>query len=156
MVIVIMRKGRMSDEKRPERKKWNPQCPLCQEELKRTLELSRIVFEDMDHGAGIYRTELYCTHEAINRKEIGEEKMEEKKEKEKIEDVQHWTAPAYIDPKLAEGPPVGAIIDRDAVCRDCMTASEEITMRRGFIDPISPRLAQEKEFICVRCGKKIG
>ncbi len=78
------------------------------------------------------------------------------KDEKAPEDVQHWTAPPYVDPKLmAEKPPVGAWIGKDAVCRDCMTASEEITLRRGFVDPISAKEAEEKEFVCARCGKKI-
>lgn len=71
------------------------------------------------------------------------------------EDVAHWTAPPYIDPKLGDKPPVGAVIDKDAVCRDCMTAAEENSMRRGFVDPISALEAAEKAYICTRCGKKI-
>lgn len=67
---------------------------------------------------------------------------------------QHWTAPQFIDSKITE-PPVGAWIDKDAVCRDCMKSTEEITMRRGFIDPIFAKEAEAKEFICARCGKKI-
>lgn len=71
------------------------------------------------------------------------------------EDVAHWTAPPYIDPKLGDKPPVGALIDKDAVCRDCMTAAEESSMRRGFVDPISAHEAAEKAYACTRCGKKI-
>lgn len=71
------------------------------------------------------------------------------------EDVAHWTAPPYIDPKLGDLPPVGAWIDTDAVCRDCMKAAEEVAMRRGFVDPISPQAAREKAHTCTRCGKRI-
>jgi hypothetical protein len=71
------------------------------------------------------------------------------------QDVQHWTAPAYIDPKLGDKPPVGAWIDKDAVCRGCMKVAEEVTMRRGFIDPISAKEAEEKAYTCARCGKRI-
>jgi hypothetical protein len=71
------------------------------------------------------------------------------------EDVAHWTAPPYIDPKLGDKPPVGAWIDKDAVCRDCMKAAEEVAMRRGFVDPISPDDAGENTYICTRCGKGI-
>lgn len=70
------------------------------------------------------------------------------------EDVAHWTAPPFIDPKI-EAPPVGAWIDKDAVCRNCMKAAEEVAMRRGFVDPISGKEAEGKEHICARCGKKI-
>jgi hypothetical protein len=71
------------------------------------------------------------------------------------EDVAHWTAPPYIDPKLGDKPPVGAWIDKDVVCRDCMKAAEEVAMRRGFVDPLSANDAKEKEYICTRCGRKI-
>jgi len=50
---------------------------------------------------------------------------------------------------------VGAWIAKDAVCRDCMTASEEISMRRGFVDPIPAKEAREKGTLCTRCGKAI-
>jgi len=36
-----------------------------------------------------------------------------------------------------------------------MTAAEEIAMRRGFSDPISAEEAEEKEYLCTRCDKKI-
>ncbi len=67
-----------------------------------------------------------------------------------------YTAPAFVAPAIGDRPPVGAWIDKDAVCRDCMKAVEEITMRRGFIDAISVQEAQEKGVACARCGKKIG
>lgn len=68
---------------------------------------------------------------------------------------QHWTLPTYVAPEMGEKPPVGAVIDKDAVCRNCMTAAEEIAMRRGFVDPISANEAGAKEYICARCGHKI-
>jgi hypothetical protein len=68
---------------------------------------------------------------------------------------QHWTQPAYVDPKIGDAPPVGAVIDKDAVCRNCMTVSEEITMRRGFVDSVSPGEAAEKGYSCARCGKAL-
>jgi hypothetical protein len=71
------------------------------------------------------------------------------------EDVAHWTAPAYIDPKLGDKPPVGVWIDKDVVCRDCMTAAESSSMRRGFVDPISAHEVAQKEYICTRCGKNL-
>ncbi len=51
--------------------------------------------------------------------------------------------------------PVGAIIAKKPVCRACMTMEEEVSLFRGFSDPITPEEAQEKEIICSRCGKKI-
>lgn len=65
---------------------------------------------------------------------------------------QDYSQPAYVDPKLGDSPPVGAVIDKDPVCRKCMTVSEEITMRRGFVDPISAAEAGEKGIACARCG----
>lgn len=50
---------------------------------------------------------------------------------------------------------MGAWIAEDPVCRDCMTSAEEISMRRGFIDPISAREVREKGTSCTRCGKAI-
>jgi hypothetical protein len=70
-------------------------------------------------------------------------------------DVPHWTQPIHIAPEMGTKPPVGAWIAKDPVCRDCMTAAEEISMRRGFVDPISAEEAEEKEYPCTRCGKKI-
>ncbi len=78
-----------------------------------------------------------------------------KKEEEKREE-EGYTAPAFVAPSIGDSPPVGAWIDKDAVCRDCMKAAEEITMRRGFIDAISAQEAQEKSLTCARCGKRIG
>ena len=66
-----------------------------------------------------------------------------------------YTAPAYVDPAMGDSPPVGGLIDNDAVCRDCMTAAEEVSMRRGFVDPISEKLAKEKGTACARCGKRL-
>ncbi|MGE5345596.1 MAG: hypothetical protein ACM3JH_06560 [Acidithiobacillales bacterium] len=44
-------------------KEWNPRCPKCQVELERMMELSRSVYDDMDHGAALYRLPLPpCTH----------------------------------------------------------------------------------------------
>lgn len=76
------------------------------------------------------------------------------KEEKPPEDVQHYTAAPFIDPKI-EKPPVGVRIGEDLVCRDCMTASEEITMRRGIIDFISAIESEGKGYICTRCSKKI-
>jgi hypothetical protein len=66
-----------------------------------------------------------------------------------------YTAPSFIAPGIGEQPPVGAWIDKDPVCRDCMKVAEEVTMRRGFIDAISGKEAQEKGYTCTRCGKAI-
>ena len=55
-------------------KDWDPKCPKCQEELRRMLELSQSVYEDLDHGAGLYRLPLPpCTHHAAQgeRKDAG-------------------------------------------------------------------------------------
>lgn len=71
------------------------------------------------------------------------------------EKSQDWSAEPYIDPKLADGPPAGALIDKDPVCRGCMTGAEEIALRRGFIDPISAKGAAEKAYTCSRCGSRI-
>ena len=76
-------------------------------------------------------------------------------EQKPSENLQHWTAEPYIDPKLAEGPPAGAWIDKDPVCRSCMTGAEENAMRRGFVDPISARDAAEKGCACSRCKNPI-
>jgi hypothetical protein len=70
------------------------------------------------------------------------------------EERQHWTVPEFIAPGM-ETPPVGVWIDKDVVCRNCMKVAEEITMRRGFIDFISGKEAEEKEYICTRCSNKI-
>jgi hypothetical protein len=78
-----------------------------------------------------------------------------KKEDEKPGE-EGYTAPAFVSPEMGDSPPVGALIDNDAVCRDCMKAVEEVSMRRGFIDPIAAQEAKEKGYTCARCGKKIG
>ena len=57
-------------EKKPqERKPWDPNCPKCREELQRHSDLWQAQYDDVDHGAGIYRLlfEHYCTHK--NRQE---------------------------------------------------------------------------------------
>jgi len=66
-----------------------------------------------------------------------------------------YTAPAYVDPAMGDSPPAGGLIDNDAVCRDCMTAAEEVSMRRGFVDPISSAEARAKGQACARCGTKL-
>ena len=49
-------------------KEWDPQCPKCQEELQRWVELSQSVYDDVDHGATLYRGPLpACTHRAVPR-----------------------------------------------------------------------------------------
>lgn len=68
---------------------------------------------------------------------------------------QRWTVASFISPKIGEKPPVGAWIAQDPVCRKCMTVAEEIAMQRDFADPISAEEAEEKELVCIRCGKKI-
>jgi hypothetical protein len=70
-------------------------------------------------------------------------------------DVAHYTQPLHISAEIGEIPPVGAWIAKDPVCRDCMTSAEDISMRRGFVDPISAEETQRKEHVCTRCGKKI-
>lgn len=70
-------------------------------------------------------------------------------------DVAYYGHEPFVDPGIGEEPPVGAWIAKDAVCRDCMTASEEISMRRGFIDPVSAREAREKGIPCTRCGNSV-
>jgi hypothetical protein len=56
---------------------------------------------------------------------------------------------------MVEETPVGAVIANKPVCRLCMTMEEEVSMFRGFSDPIYPKDTKEKELICSRCGKKI-
>ena len=47
-------------------KEWNPHCPKCQEELKRLVELSQSVYDDVDHGATSYQLTLpVCTHRPV-------------------------------------------------------------------------------------------
>ncbi len=52
--------------RQPERKKWDPQCPYCQEELQRHLELWKALFDEVDHGvvkgAQFQFEEHFCTH----------------------------------------------------------------------------------------------
>ncbi len=72
MDIASTKRRRRNDVKDGNRRRWDPKCPECQEELKRSIELSRVIFEDMDHGAGIYRIEeMYCEHEIMEKE--GEE-----------------------------------------------------------------------------------
>lgn len=49
----------------PARKTWDPHCPKCQEELQRVLELAEGIYDEVDHGGGLYRVRPpeYCTHE---------------------------------------------------------------------------------------------
>lgn len=70
-------------------------------------------------------------------------------------DVAHYGHEPFVAPGIGEEPPVGARIDGDAICRDCMTASEEISMRRGFVDPISAGEARDQGFLCARCGNAV-
>ncbi len=51
---------------KPERKKWDPNCPKCKEELQRVLELSEGIYDEVDHGGGLYRLQPpdYCNHES--------------------------------------------------------------------------------------------
>ncbi len=76
-------------------------------------------------------------------------------EQKSPKDIQDWSAKPYIDPKLADGPPAGALIDKEPVCRSCMTVSEENAMRRGFVDPVSAKSAVEQVYVCSRCGNRI-
>lgn len=50
---------------KPERKKWDPDCPRCREELERALELAAGIYDEVDHGGGLYRIRPpeYCDHE---------------------------------------------------------------------------------------------
>ncbi len=49
-------------------KEWDPHCPKCQEELQRLVELSQSVYDDVDHGATLYRLPLpACTHRGVQR-----------------------------------------------------------------------------------------
>jgi hypothetical protein len=42
---------------------WDPQCPKCQEELRRLVELSQSIYDDLEHGATSYPVILpACTH----------------------------------------------------------------------------------------------
>ncbi len=71
------------------------------------------------------------------------------------DDVAHYGHETFVDPAIGEKPPVGAWIAGEAVCRDCMTAAEEIAMRRGFCDPISPDRERGRELACRRCGSSL-
>lgn len=75
-------------------------------------------------------------------------------EEKEPEEGQRWTAPEFISAKI-KGPPVGARIGEEVVCRNCMKAAEEIAMRRDFADPISAEEAEAKEYTCTRCGQRI-
>ena len=56
-----------------EPKAWNPACPECRLELERMIELSRSVYDDVDHGAALYRLPLPpCSHPDV-RSEPGPE-----------------------------------------------------------------------------------
>jgi hypothetical protein len=57
-------------------------------------------------------------------------------------DVAHYGHEPFVVPEIGTEPPVEAWIAKDAVCRDCMTVSEEISMRRGFVDPIPAKEAR--------------
>ncbi len=135
-------------------KKWDPNCPKCREELERHAELWQAQYDDVDHGAGIYRLlfEHYCTHES---RESGREEDRVMEENHGPKYVPNYTQPLHIAPEIGTKPPVGAWIAKDPVCRDCMTSVEEISMRRGFVDPISAEETGRKEHVCTRCDKKI-
>jgi len=136
------------------RKPWDPNCPKCREELKRHSDLWQAQYDDVDHGAGIFRLQFehYCTHES---REGGGEEDQDMGEENGPKDVAYYGHEPFVAPEIGEQPPVGAWIAKDAVCRDCMTASEEISMRRGFVDPIPAKEAREKGTLCTRCGKAI-
>jgi hypothetical protein len=74
-----------------------------------------------------------------------------------LKDVAHYGDEPFVDSAFGTEPPVGAWIAKEAVCRDCMTASEEISMRRGFIDPVSVKEAREEGTLCTRsrCGDSV-
>ena len=150
-----------TEKKPPERKPWDPNCPKCREELQRHSDLWQAQYDDVDHGAGIYRLlfEHYCTHE--NGQKADRAVRFVRKEDQGMgqengpKDVAHYGHPPFIAPEIGEEPPVGARVAKEIVCRDCMTAAEEISMRRGFADPISAKEAREKGTLCTRCGKAI-
>ncbi|MFQ5803810.1 MAG: hypothetical protein ACE5JQ_13015 [Candidatus Methylomirabilales bacterium] len=51
----------------PERKKWDPNCPKCQAELQRYVDLSETIFDEVNHGAGVQRLppeDYCCNHES--------------------------------------------------------------------------------------------
>ncbi|MGH7771789.1 MAG: hypothetical protein ACREQA_06085 [Candidatus Binatia bacterium] len=49
----------------PKSKKLDPQCPKCQKELQRHLELSEAIFDEVDHGVGkgMLLEDYSCNHE---------------------------------------------------------------------------------------------
>lgn len=51
--------------KKPERKQWDPNCPKCQEELQRHVELSDSIFDEVNHGVGkgVLLEDYYCNHQ---------------------------------------------------------------------------------------------
>jgi|GEM_PF-3473096 len=80
--------------------------------------------------------------------------MKERKD-DRIEDVAHYAAPPFLAPGLGDSPPSGARIAGEVVCRDCMTAAEEIAMRRGFADAVSAEEARAAALACARCGRPL-
>jgi glyoxylase-like metal-dependent hydrolase (beta-lactamase superfamily II) len=87
----------------------------------------------------------------------GEERFVPKEERgmggeKESKDVAHYCSEPFVAPGIGEVPPAGGWIAKDAVCRDCMTSSEEISMRRGFVDPVSAKEAREQGILCTRCG----
>jgi hypothetical protein len=48
-----------------DRKPWDSACPQCQQALQRAIELSAGIYDEVDHGGGLYpvRPPDYCTHE---------------------------------------------------------------------------------------------
>lgn len=50
---------------KPEKKRWDPNCQKCREELERALELSAAIYDEVEHGGGLYRVQPpeYCDHE---------------------------------------------------------------------------------------------
>lgn len=162
----------------PARRRWDSACPRCREELDRHLELWQSQYDDVDHGAGIYRLifEHYCTHGGPKTPAAGPrgdpagscpapggpsapprnpKEAEGMKEDKTPKDVQHWSHPPHVDPAIGPEPPAGAWIGGEAACRNCMTAAEEIAMRRGFADPISTAQAKKLDLACARCGARI-
>jgi len=75
--------------------------------------------------------------------------------KKGLDDVAHFGHETFVDPAIGEKPPVGVWVAGEAICRDCMSAAEEIAMRRGFIDPISLEPGREREIVCCRCGSPV-
>ena len=76
-------------------------------------------------------------------------------EDDRSEGHQDWGVEQYIDAKLAQGPPAGVWINKAPVCRECITGTEENSLRRGFINPISAKDTEEQVFACSRCGKRL-